>query len=435
MKTITILVSAVGRTILCFGFLLLVAPAAEAGSIAITESETGLQSTDQVVTLTDGSVSVLRRGVPNPLLGPPIPGTVGRYSPGLGVTTVALPQELILRSIARGPDGNLWFGAYPGTIGRVGIDLSVKLFSIQDDAANALTAGPDSAIWYCAIDAIGSLTAEETTRRFPLPSFPSDPEGITAGSDGALWFTETASGKIGRITTAGAITEYPLPNAAASPSGISAGLDGALWFTEFVGNKIGRISTSGQIQEFPIPISGSGPMGITSGPDGAIWFTLVQAHAIGRISFDGEITTYDLSSGSRPESIATSPAGTLWVAEGNSKIAEIQIPQSSPALWLQGGRFQLSVSWSADNIGTSGMGQPVTLTNDSGYFWFFSPSNIEITVKVVDGRPVNDHFWVFIGGMTNVHFSLVVQDTVTGKSKTYTNPQGQFLSLGDTSAF
>jgi virginiamycin B lyase len=75
---------------------------------------------------------------------------------------------------------------------------------------------------------------------FSVPTAASEPEYITVGPDGALWFTENSSGKIGRITTAGIITdEFP---GASSPKGIVAGPDGALWFTEEVGN-IGRITT------------------------------------------------------------------------------------------------------------------------------------------------------------------------------------------------
>ncbi len=69
-------------------------------------------------------------------------------------------------------------------------------------------------------------------------------------------------GKIGRITTAGVITEYPIPTAASSPFQITAGPDGALWFTE--GNsvgKIGRITTAGVITEYPIPTASGNPMG------------------------------------------------------------------------------------------------------------------------------------------------------------------------------
>ena len=59
--------------------------------------------------------------------------------------------------------------------------------------------------------------------------------------------------KIGRITTAGVVTEYPVPTAGSYPGSITAGPDGALWFTEGAGNKIGRITTAGVITEYPVP--------------------------------------------------------------------------------------------------------------------------------------------------------------------------------------
>jgi hypothetical protein len=49
-------------------------------------------------------------------------------------------------------------------------------------------------------------------------------------------------GRIGRITTGGTVTEYAVPSATSSPWGITAGPDGALWFTETGGNRIGRIA-------------------------------------------------------------------------------------------------------------------------------------------------------------------------------------------------
>jgi streptogramin lyase len=38
------------------------------------------------------------------------------------------------------------------------------------------------------------------------------------------------------------ITEYPVPTPASGPIQITAGPDGALWFTEEFGNQIGRIA-------------------------------------------------------------------------------------------------------------------------------------------------------------------------------------------------
>jgi predicted outer membrane repeat protein len=105
-------------------------------------------------------------------------------------------------------------------------------------------------------------------------------------------------------------------------------------------------------------------------------------------------------------------------------------PQS---LCLNGGRFRVELSWRASPT-LSGAGQAVALTGDTGYFWFTSPNNLEVVVKVLDGRPVNGFFWVFYGALTNLEYTLKVTDTATGAVRTYTNPLGRFGSRADTQA-
>ena len=83
---------------------------------------------------------------------------------------------------------------------------------------------------------------------YKIPTSASEPGGIVAGPDGALWFVETAVNKIGRISTAGVVTEYPVPTAGAIDTDqgfLAVGQDGALWFNEDLVNKIGRITTEG----------------------------------------------------------------------------------------------------------------------------------------------------------------------------------------------
>jgi hypothetical protein len=81
------------------------------------------------------------------------------------------------------------------------------------------------------------------------------------------------------------------------------------------------------------------------------------------------------------------------------------------------------------------VGQTLTLTDDTGAFWFFNQGNVELTVKILDGRPLNGRHWVFYGSLTSVEFTLTVTDTATGRSKTYANPRGRMASVGDTGAF
>jgi len=104
-------------------------------------------------------------------------------------------------------------------------------------------------------------------------------------------------------------------------------------------------------------------------------------------------------------------------------------------LCVNGGRFQVLATWTTAD-GHSGAGQAVALTGDTGYFWFFAPNNVEIVVKVVDGRTINSRFWVFAGGLTDVDVVMTVLDTRTGIAKTYHNPQGSaFQPIQDTGTF
>ena len=56
-------------------------------------------------------------------------------------------------------------------------------------------------------------------------------------------------------------------------------------------------------------------------------------------------------------------------------------------------------------------------------------------IKVLDGRALNNHFWVFYGALSNVQYTIHVTDTATGTTKTYTNPSGTLASVADTQAF
>jgi ELWxxDGT repeat protein len=102
-------------------------------------------------------------------------------------------------------------------------------------------------------------------------------------------------------------------------------------------------------------------------------------------------------------------------------------------LCLNGGRYRVDADWTAN--GMSGAGTAVPLSADTGYFWFFSPANVETVLKVLDGRSLNGHVWVFYGALSNVEYNLTVTDTQTGIARRYFNPRGQFASVGDTQAF
>ena len=183
---------------------------------------------------------------------------------------------------------------------------------------------------------------------FPIPLVGLvQPQGITKGPDGNLWFAETGADKIGRMTSAGVLTQFALPSnpalanpTAGSPPGptaITTGPDGALWFVGVPG-EVGRITSGGVVTEFHVPDvpppAGSKPgtaatpatlTAITVGPDGSLWFTGVPGE-IGRITTSGVVTQFAVpeipppagsSAGTAgtlamPQSITAGPDGALW---------------------------------------------------------------------------------------------------------------------------
>jgi virginiamycin B lyase len=210
--------------------------------------------------------------------------------------------------------------------------VAIGAYPVPSYAAgpSEITAGPDGALWFTENDGpygnrIGRITTAGQASEYPIPTANSLPDGITAGPDGALWFVESAGNKIGRITTGGVITEYPLPTADANPEGITAGPDGALWFTEYVANQIGRITTSGVVTEYSGLTVDAGADRITAGPDGALWFTENFVGKIGRITTGGAVTEYAVPTpGSKPIGIAAGPDSALWFTEyAGNKIGRI----------------------------------------------------------------------------------------------------------------
>jgi len=409
-------------------------------------------------------------------------------STGQPITEYELPHPNSQPSkIAAGPDGALWFtetGA--SSIGRMTVRGEVTEFPLGDGFLAGISAGPDGALWFTVEDQdqIGRITTDGQVTRFPLPTRGVWPHGIAAGPDGALWFTERRSNQVGRITTDGRITEFRvLAEGSTGPIwGIVAGPDGALWFTWEVG--IGRITTDGQVSLFTgastdaitvaggalwfpkchlfptlscdlgrlttdgtmttIPLSTRSINGVNmdmaTGPDGAIWFTERYGNALGRVTTSGEFTELPVPTPDGfPFGIAPGPDGAMWFTEYSAnKIGRIGQAASCggpDSLCLHGNAYEVVATWTRAN-GNTGAGHPVALGDESGYFWFFEPGNVEVVVKVLNGCPVNGHTWIFAAGMTNLAVSVTVRDLAAGESRTYSSPAGPaFVPIIDTTAF
>ncbi len=169
-----------------------------------------------------------------------------------------------------------------------------------------------------------------------------------------------------------------------------------------------------------------------------VTFTAVESHATNWVWDFGDGSTAQGKVVTHAYSQLSSPNATLTVTGDGTNttgISSAAIPFRilDPGVLLLGnGRYAIRATWSSSGQGTSGAGTAVTLTGDTGYFWFFSAANIEVIAKVLDACSVDGHIWVFAGGLTALHVQLTVTDTVTGTTKTYDSPEGPFDPIQDT---
>lgn len=147
------------------------------------------------------------------------------------------------------------------------------------------------------------------------------------------------------------------------------------------------------------------------------------------IVFQGVTATKDFADFYSAQAPAAGVDGNRAVFHVLSPTATSACSPSGTALCLGGARFRVQVS----GPGITGFAIPNTA--DTGDFWFYSPNNIDVVVKVLDGRAFNNRFWVFVGSLSNVGYTVTVTDTATAASRTYTNPPGTLGSIADTSAF
>jgi hypothetical protein len=166
-----------------------------------------------------------------------------------------------------------------------------------------------------------------------------------------------------------------------------------------------------------------------------VWNRALSASEIGALYASdtvpslGLVANYPLDGGS--STVAHDATG---LHDGSIFGAAFECGSDATALCLNGGRFQVTVSWQSPSASGAGQAQP--LTTDTGYFWFFSSSNVEMILKVLDGCAIDGAYWVFAGGLTNVAVQVIVTDLRTGAVRTYTNAQGiAFQPIQDTSAF
>jgi virginiamycin B lyase len=269
-------------------------------------------------------------------------GKIGRITTSGAITEERIESGSLPYGIAAGKDGQLWFTESGlGKIGR--INPTTLVYNACETASwgstpTTIVAGPDTALWYDEPGAgkIGRITLGNTASDYPVPGG-ATAAGMVADPSGAraLWFSVPSANAFYRISantsngTLGAVSgPYALTDTSpANIQGMTAGPDNNIWFTEYNLQQIGKIDpVSHLITEYPTTTTGGGPVAITTGPDGTLWFTATPN--IANATTAGTVAAgFATPSGGNapPYPITTGPDGSLWYADNTAhKIGRLQ---------------------------------------------------------------------------------------------------------------
>jgi hypothetical protein len=90
---------------------------------------------------------------------------------------------------------------------------------------------------------------------------------------------------------------------------------------------------------------------------------------------------------------------------------------------VQNGRFTVDVLLDPPHGGRASLVAPPS--RDSALFYFFSPANWEVMVKVLDGCAINGNFWVYGAASTDVGYTVEVRDLAgAGRVRRYHHDAG-----------
>jgi streptogramin lyase len=291
---------------------------------------------------------VSSRGVPNE-------GVVGNITVNGTINETRI--DTFAYSIARGPDNALWFTT--GGLGRFATNGQYRLFPTGDLLppgdpilsglpppngylpTNDVTAGPDGALWFTyfrnvivgpeglpaggpgfpEVPVIGRMTTDGELTSFVNEDNPNvQPNSIIRGPEDNLWFT-TEAGGIWRINLAGTMAQVTFDNADPDPSiDLTAGGDGRIYYTLPMTNRIGYVVS---LFLLPLNLGGSTPLGLTRGQDDSVWFADYGGNRIGRIDKNGSLQQFERGT-HNPTAVAVAPDGSAWFTNpGNDTIGHI----------------------------------------------------------------------------------------------------------------
>jgi streptogramin lyase len=176
----------------------------------------------------------------------------------------------------------------------------------------------------CVVAVLAALAPPGARAGVTALPVPSEPTLLAAGSGGEVWYAGGGfgGGRIARVTAAGAVQEFPIP--AGEITGLTAGSDGNMWYTRLAANvtgtqdsKVGRVTPGGAVNEFDVaPDFASG---LVQASDGNLYFGVIERDQVGRITPAGDVSFVPVAAGTKPYAPVRGSDGNVWLRSRDNR--------------------------------------------------------------------------------------------------------------------
>jgi virginiamycin B lyase len=177
----------------------------------------------------------------------------------------------------------------------------------------------DGTAWYTDNNnTVVHITTSCVLSPYTIPTGNANPQGITLGENGNMWFTEYNSSKVAEVTPSGSVSEFGTLFGSDSPQMLADRGDGTVWYAGYGGNHVGYVNEfNGVAGETTMPTGGSGPWDVAEAPNGYLYVSENLNDDMARLAtlFQSPIPQTPVTSGSESESVVLGPDGNLWFTQ------------------------------------------------------------------------------------------------------------------------
>lgn len=172
-----------------------------------------------------------------------------------------------------------------------------------------------------------------------------------------------------------------------------------------------------------------------TGGTGVKWYRGVVGDKTNEVGSAGNVTVGPLTETTLYWAEVSSSCGPVA-----SRQVTVTVRALSELVPMLGGRFFVQVNYKNqfDN-GKEGKMQGRSLfstpLSETLVFTFGDPNVVELLVRLSDARPFDDSIHVFLGGLSDVEFSVVVTDSLTGIIHEYRKPPNELVGVIDRQTF